>query len=157
MNCIRFSPKVLTLFLLFTALGYSLAVSAQETPKIIFLTFKIIKDKDTGDYQFQLLNKMIVDGKLKSETAPNHLPEKLVFTISDEKQQVMKSFETDNPLGASIESFSPDGTIEQHRAVAVVAELTVRFRYTDTMKKLTLQSQNKRAKTQGSTVFTMDL
>lgn len=145
-----------SLFLLFI-LAEPHVLKAQETPKILFLTFKIIKAKGTEAYQIQLLNKTIVAGKLKSEAVPSHVSEKLVFAISDAQEQLIKSLEIDNPLSVSIESFSPDGTMQRHAAAADSAEFTVRFRYTGMMKKLTLQSQNKRAKTQGSTVFTMDL
>ncbi len=149
--------KVLSILFLFFVLFNPPILLAQETPKILFLTFKIVKAKGPEEYRIQLLNKIIVNGKLKSETTSTHVSEKLVFTISDAKQQFIKRLEIDNPLNTPIESFDPDGTMHRHVAVTDSTEFTVRFPYLNTMRKLTLQSQNQRLNKQNLSNFTMDL
>ena len=137
--------------------GFFTRLRAQEEAKIMFLTFKISKVKNGEDYQIQLLDKKIVDGKIKNEKVYSHTPEKLVFSILDAQQQLAKSLEIDNPLSSAIESFEPDGTIHRHVATQESSEFMVRFQYVSQMKKLTLQPQNKRARVQTFSTFSMDL
>lgn len=151
------SMKTRLLLLLFVLTGAFTRIQAQEEAKIMFLTFKISKVKNGDDFQIQLLDKKIVDGKIKNEKVHSHTPEKLVFSILDAQQQLTKSLEIDNPLSSSIESFEPDGTIHRHVATQESSEFMVRFQYVSQMKKLTLQPQNKRARVQTFSTFSMDL
>ena len=149
--------KTRRLLLLFMLLGAFTHLRAQEEAKIMFLTFKISKVKNGDDFQIQLLDKKIVNGKIKNEKVHSHTPDKLVFSILDAQQQLAKSLEIDNPLSTSIESFEPDGTIHRHVATQESSEFIVRFQYASQMKKLTLQPQNKRARAQNFSTFSMDL
>lgn len=129
---------------------------AQSASKIMFLSFKIYKERAGQDFSIKLLDKIIVDGTIKKESGTANLTDQLVFSVLDDKQKVTKTIAIDNPLSNSIESFEPDGKIQRHPNNADSTEFTLRFQYQATMKKVTLSRQiNNR--TQSFSNFSIEL
>jgi|GEM_PF-2171456 hypothetical protein len=135
--------RVLKSMLLLLFSSTFLSAQSGDT-KILFLTLKIEKNKQTQIENVSVVNKFLVDGHLKKNVNTKSIEFKSLLLLSflNESDKVINQIEIENPLKGNFESFNLDGTMQRHTVDLSQAEFIVRINYAEAMKMLRISKGN---------------
>jgi hypothetical protein len=95
-------------------------------PEMIFLSFRI--QRDSVGTTITLLQKKVVDGKIKGEPEPSDSPDHLVISIVGKNHLVLNSEKIAHPLFRDVETTNSQGEFERKNVTLTEAEFFVRMR-----------------------------
>jgi hypothetical protein len=146
-------------FLSFLFISSGLIGMTLTTPKILFLTLKIEKDKLTRVESVRIIKQILVDGQLKQTTAdtPTNSKSILVLSFLGENEESINQIEVENPFSKNIESFNLDGTIQRHDIEENQIEFNIRINYEDSMKMLRVSKKEAQKQTYTISNITLKL
>lgn len=118
-------------------------VNTVTEPKIIFLNYSIIKKTD-NTVKFNLINKILADGKLKKNSL--HTPSKskndLVCVQLDQNLKPTDSIFIPNPLIKNIEYVESSGLMGRKKIELDSVDFNVRMQLNSNTKFLTIKTTN---------------
>jgi hypothetical protein len=95
-------------------------------PEMIFLSFRI--HRDSAGSNITLLQKKVVDGKIKGEPQRTDNSDHLVISIVAKNHQVLNSQKIVHPLFRDVEVTNAKGEFERKNVTLTQAEFFVRMR-----------------------------
>jgi len=102
---------------------------AQESPKIIFLNYSITENKSNHHYTIELIDKTIVNGKIKKNSNIPITPvmDDLAYTVSDKDKMVLEENFIENPLRRTFEFVDDNGQLAKKDVVLDSALFSLRI------------------------------
>jgi hypothetical protein len=124
--------------------------STGVTPKIIFLNYSIKPDKSNGVPEILLINKVIAEGKLKSNYIQPEIPKPgdLKCITLDNHLNPIDSLIVPDPLNITVESVNENNTLFKKEIAKDSAQFTIRLQLTERIyavgikKNTNLKNQN---------------
>jgi len=105
------------------------SAAMKVTDKILFLNLLFTQDTISRATEIDLISYKITEGVLKTDFGSNDKtnPNSYRLTITDSKQNILKSIIFDNPLTEKMEYFNEDGTIGWTELKLISREFSLRL------------------------------
>ena len=102
---------------------------AEEVPRILFLDYQISRDTLNESFNVQLINMLVVNGKIKERPVARHQAGQgdLELQVLNSQQQIITHQYIANPLDRSVEYPNDNGQFERRMVHLDSAQFNVRL------------------------------